>query len=198
MLNFKCVFVAVICCSSATSTIAEVEFSIAGLLGNADQEGKSSGFITISGDDSSIGIRGSMFFNDYAGLELSYHDFGSASESFIYSVGDKITDYLETTSMNLGIVGSIPLGDSFSIDGRLGIARWDFEIRETNSGFPGAELKYDDSGLAVYHGVGVQYRPVDYLILSLEYTVFSFDAFVGALETDQKVENVSLAIGYIF
>lgn len=198
MFNFKGVAVAAIIFSSATSVVAEVEFSVEGLLGRADQENKLNIYPTASGDDTSLGLRAGMSFNKYIGLELSYHDYGEISDSYIDFADDTITDYLDTTSFNVGVVGSIPLGEKFAINGRLGIALWDFDFRETDSSLPGMSFKDDDSGVDAYYGIGVQYSPVEHFQLSLEYTVLGFEAEIGSVDVDQTVENLSLAIGYVF
>ncbi|WP_019531574.1 porin family protein [Dasania marina] len=216
-------------CAATSATFAESQpgFSAELLFGTADQE---SDFTDlggeIDGDDTSVGLRGAYQFNKNFAIELAYKQHGTIDESESYSdsfdwMGEGVVDYtetykteIETKSIDLGFKGMIPLNDSFSLIGRVGITQWDYELTAkysyferytdyTDSSFNGTYSESisdseDDSGTDFYYGIGIQYEFNEHIFAGFEYTITQFDASIGSLEVDQTIKNMSLSLGYKF
>lgn len=185
--------------TTALPSFAESNFSGELLLGTADQETKISGGSSASGDDTSIGIRGAYQFNENIAIELAYQNYGEADDTYIDEFGDTINDKFETTSINLGVKGILPLENGFSLNGRLGVAMWDYELKETDSSFPGVVFNLDDDGTDFYYGIGAQYDFKENVYIGIEYTITEIDlSLLGIVSADHEVKNFSLSIGSKF
>ena len=130
------IVVGVLLGSSALTAVAESGFSGEVLVGTADQE-FSFGSLSTSGDDMSFGIRGAFSLNEHFAVEAAYRIYGEADDTYIDDFGDTINDKLSSTALNLGVKGSIPFDNGISLNGRIGLALWDVELKETDSAFPG-------------------------------------------------------------
>lgn len=67
-----------------------------------------------------LGIQVTDFFS----LEGGYHNFGNFKDSFVVG-GEPVDISLKADGFTLGVTGSLPLGDSFSLFGRAGAFFWD-------------------------------------------------------------------------
>ena len=106
-----------------------------------------SGIGAFNTDDkgSAYSIYGGSFFNPNFGLELGYTDFGNISRGGGTS---------EAQGINLSLVGRVPLGQAFSVTGRLGSTYGRTEVSSVaGSGIqPGKE-----SGFGFSYGLGAEY-----------------------------------------
>ena len=177
---------------------SEPRYSIEGIIGKADQINSGNGLPTISAYESSKGIRTTAMLSNNIALEIAYFDFGEAAESYIDSFSDTITDTLDTNSLNVGLQGAFGISPVVSLTGRVGLALWEFEFSETDSGFPGQIYRDDDQGVDAYYGVGMQFDVSPTVRLSLDYTVLDFSPKIGAVSTDHEIENLSLSAGIRF
>jgi opacity protein-like surface antigen len=197
----------------ATPAIAEIELSV--LFGSADQEVTTDDFTStsnnitstlsipvLSGDDDSIGIRIGFPINDHLTIEGSYQDFGeiktrytatSTSNSGLPDVHINATADFDTTAVAIGAKGILPISDSISLIGRLGLSRWEIDVTQTIEGTSGIASSSDD-GTDIYYGVGAEFNINTTMFVGLEYSVLEFDFF----NAEQKIENIALSIGAKF
>lgn len=180
------------------NAMAEIGGSIEAVIGNADQEAKFSGYEPTSGDDTSIGVRGTVLFNPYFGLEASFFDYGEATDRYIDSYGDTITESTDVSSFGFGARGMIPLGSGFALNARAGVALWDLDYLYTDTYLPGWVLSDDDNGVDFYYGIGVQFDPAEHLRFAIEYTKLDMDVEIYSLDVDHEIENIAFSIGYVF
>lgn len=190
---------ALVLTTMALPSFAESKFSGELLLGTADQETELSVGGSTSADDTSIGIRGAYQYNENVAIELAYHNYGEAESSYIDVYGDTYHDKLETTSVNIGIKGVLPVDNNFSLAARLGLAMWDYTLTGTSAALPGGSLTLEDDGTDIYYGIGAQYDFNEKVFVGVEYTVTELDlSLLGVLSADHEVKNFSLSIGSRF
>lgn len=195
MKIFTLVILAIFASSPA---FAESGSSFEVLLGTADQDTSISGIGGTSGDDMSIGIRGAFALNDDFAFELTYQDYGETDDTYIDEWGDTISDKTSSTALNLGIQGIMPSGSNFSLIGRIGFALWDYEVKETDSAFPGVTFNASDDGNDLYYGIGMQYTANNQFIIGAEYTITEMDVTLFGISVDHEVSNFSLSFGYSY
>lgn len=179
-----------------TASVCHAEGKISGelLVGKADQESEVSG-LSISGGDTSIGIRGSYLFNKNIAIEFAYRDYGESEDSYIDEFGDTITETLETSAIAVGVKGVIPLDNGFSLNGRIGISKWDYDIKETGSALPG---EFTADGTDLYYGIGAQYQFNEKVFIGLQYTITKMDVSLVFVSVDHEVKDISLSLGVNF
>jgi OOP family OmpA-OmpF porin len=106
-----------------------------------------SGIGAFNTDDkgSAYSIYGGSFFNPNFGLELAYIDFGDISRGGGTS---------EAYGANLSLVGRIPVGQAFSLTGRLGSTYGRTEVSSVAaSGITAGK----ESGFGFSYGIGAEY-----------------------------------------
>jgi opacity protein-like surface antigen len=90
--------------------------------------------------------------NRHFAVELGYTDFGKAkSTGFVGGVATQVST--ESTALELVAIGIVPLTDSFSIYGKLGMFRFDSDGTATG-GLTGSS---SDDGFEVTWGLGAEY-----------------------------------------
>lgn len=188
----------VLCAVSIASSAGPYDYSIEGFLGKADQDNAVAGFQTLSGNDSSKGLRGAFAINRVLDLELAYTDFGEAEDSGLDDFGDLITDTLDSSAAQVGIKARLPLGRKVSLIGRAGVALWELDYRQTDSAFPGEAYTDSDEGTDAYFGVGMQVQLEQNLYLGLDYSSLDFTAALGDASTDHEISNFTVSLGYAF
>ncbi|MFC1750416.1 porin family protein [Pseudomonadota bacterium] len=191
---------ALVLATTALPSFAESNFSGELLFGTADQKTEISSLSSSSsGDDTSIGIRGAYQFNERIAIELAFHNYGETDDTYIDSFGDTINDKIETTSINIGVKGVLPLENGFSLAGRLGVAMWDYTLNETDSSLPGFVINSEDDGTDIYYGIGAQYDFNEKVFVGMEYTITEMDvSLFGIVAADHEVKNFSLSVGSKF
>ena len=182
----------------SSPALSQGPFSASIVLGQADQESSVSGLGSVSGDDMSYGLRAAYAFTEYVAVELSYQDFGEAEEGYIDDFGDSINDTMQSSALSAGVRLSVPFQSGFSLLGRAGLSKWDYDFEETDSAFPGEVFKAGDDGTDLYYGVGAEYRFADRMTIGIEYTVFDMDASALRVSIDHEVKNLALSLGVRF
>ena len=131
----------------------------------------------ISVDDSDTGFKifGGFQFNKNWGGEAGYVDFGKATVSGLGLSGD-----VGITAFTFAGTGTLPLGQNFSLLGKLGLAMWD------TSGSAGS----GDSGTDMYYGVGAAYSFNRNLSLVADYEMVDAE--------DDSVSMISVGLRYKF
>lgn len=116
--------------------------------------------ITCNDEDTTWKIFGGYGFNPYFGIELGLVDLGERPAS-VTGLGAATAHFrvLETL-----LVGTLPIGERFSVYGKAGIFQWDADY----SFPPGAAGAADSNGKDFTYGLGVKYRFTRNAALRLE------------------------------
>lgn len=190
--------------SSVMAANVGMPFSAGLLVGQASQKPVYTSSGTPADRDTAIGVRLGYALSDTWAIEAAYHDNGEAKGSYIDSSGDKITDKTNSSSINIGLKKEFVLNEKFSIDGRIGMSFWDWELQETDSNDPGSVAKWTDSGNDVYLGAALSYRIDNNLSISMDYSFSTMGAGIKNVSTgktinvDNELSTTSLAVNYQF
>ncbi|HET9736297.1 MAG TPA: outer membrane beta-barrel protein [Burkholderiales bacterium] len=116
-------------------------------ISNIDVDTAGTGF-GVDGDDTGFKIFGGFQFNKHWGAEVGYLDAGKASVTGPGGSAD-----LSVTALTLAGTGTLPLNESFSLLGKVGLWMWD-------TGCSGAVCvsSYDDSSTDLFYGVGARFN----------------------------------------
>lgn len=139
------------------------------------------GFAGVSCDekDTAWKIFGGYQVNRNFSLELGYASFGEAT---VTGPGGVAT--VEGTAFDLVAVGSLPLADRFSVYGKLGLYRADFEVRNT-LGF-----SEDASENGLTFGVGLRFDFTRNLAARLEWQRYQ--------EVGEDLDVSMMSLGVLF
>lgn len=172
-------------------------FSAEVLLGVANQDTDFGGGDRASGSSTSFGVRGAYTFNPNVAVELSYQYYGSYDDSWQDQFG-WVDETFTSSALMGGLKVSLPLSAGYSVVGRLGAAYWDFELEETDAGFPDDVFVFDDRDLGVYYGIGLQLDITQALFISVEYTGVPMTASLGGYTVKHRTDNLSASLGFRF
>lgn len=135
-----------------------------------------------------VRIAGGYQFTQMFGMEVSYADFGTLENSGslpypwvgINSVKYKISGYA------LHATATLPINDSFSLLGKLGIARSKGEISATSINTPSFNVNDTSSSTKASFGVGAKYAFSDQVDFRVQYDKFGAggDSNVGRARFD--------------
>jgi len=122
----------------------------------ADYCSDSAGLAVSSCDDSdsSFKVFGGYRFTRNFAVEAAYVDLGTLHANGSFS-GLPFDINTELTGVTVQAVGIAPLGDKFSLMGRVGAIFWDLSTSGTVAGFPGST---SDNGVDIALGAGAQYK----------------------------------------
>jgi OOP family OmpA-OmpF porin len=199
--------VGVLAISGMSSVIAAnvgMPFSAGLLVGKASQKPVYTSSGAPADSDIAVGVRLGYALSDTWTFEVAYHDNGEAKGSFIDSYGDKITDTTNSSSINVGLKKEFLLNEKFSIDGRIGMSFWDWELQELDSSDPDSAAKWTDSGNDIYLGAALSYRIDSALSVSVDYSFSTMGAGVKNVSTgknisvDNELSTTSIAVNYQF
>jgi hypothetical protein len=174
-----------------TQTYAQSPLYLEVMVGNAEQTEKFEGLSDISADETSVGFRVGYNILEYLAVELGYHDYGEADDTVSDGFGGSSDEKIETTSVNFGLKGILPLTNGFSLNARLGVFQWDYEYNSNSVGFSGSG---DDDGTDIYYGIGGAYQITEVIGLGIEYTVMDHEASIEGFKFDRELENIALSL----
>ena len=136
---------------------------------NEDLEG-----FKFDSDDTAFKVFGGYNFNQYFAVEASYFDGGNPEETLIAVPGFTGTLEVGITGLAASAIGRIPLGEVFSLYGKLGLASYEADIKGRVNGDVvddgAAEVSDDD----VVYGVGAAFNVGSQFELRAEYEAISF------------------------
>lgn len=136
----------------------------------------------VEGSDTAWEVFGGYELNQYLAFEVGYIDGGSPDDTFL-----GVTVRADTTAIAGSILGSIPIGETFSVYGRAGYMHWESEQVAV---LDGVTIASDDvDGDDPFFGAGVS-ALVDTALVRLEYRVADLD--------DTDLSLISLAIAWRF
>jgi OOP family OmpA-OmpF porin len=119
---------------ASTTVLAEIQpgFYVGAGVGTAtielDEDESVAGF-KFDSDDTAFKIFGGYNVNKYFAVEAAYFDAGKPEETVISVPGARGTIEVGTTGLIVSALGRLPLGDMFSLYGKLGVASYDVEIK---------------------------------------------------------------------
>lgn len=213
----KKIALALIIASATAPSFAENKFTGELLLGNAKQDlnisysfnidGEvESGTESVDGDSTSYGFRGGYQVGRYFALELAHQIYGGYTNSYIDDFDDRISETIETKATRIGIKGILPTSDTFSIIGRIGLAKWDFDINSRDSSTPGEVFKHNEDGQDLYYSIGAEFKFNEQFFAGLEYSMLtmswddksSSDGFSASVDYGHDVNNFTISVGMVF
>lgn len=112
-------------------------------------------------------------FNRYAAVELAYYSGIDTNENVVAS-GVPVNLELRSSAMTLCALGSVPLGDSFALFGRVGLAKEYVHVRATVPGNHFATASSTTEGSDLLYGAGIA-AAFDGATVRLEYGRLNVD-----------------------
>jgi len=143
--------------------------------------GANYGYLQVDGQDDfeddqdAYQLLGGYQFNQYFALEGSYIDFGEYGNDLANA---------DTDGYTAAIKAMFPIGESFSIHGKLGQLWYD-----TQAEVAGLRDDFEDEGLFV--GIGVAYAFTHNLSVTFDYTLYDADLDTGEVFDDIDDANFS-------
>ena len=168
---------------------AKAQAYLGGSIGQSDiDEQIATGLITggsVDGTDSAFKIFGGYMFNRHFGLELAYVDLGEASYSGNF-VGLPVTGgRVELSGVNISALGALPIGERFSLFGKIGLFMWDAEASDTTGGVP---FSAQQDGTDLSFGIGLGYQFTRNLGVRAEWEMF----------TTEDAESSLISVGLLW
>jgi OOP family OmpA-OmpF porin len=152
---------------SPLTAIADSGFFLGGAFGSASLNEDFDG-LTVDSSTTSIRLVAGWRFNDYFAFEGGYHSFGDFEDTV--DIGGIPTDVsVKADGWTLGGVGSIPIGDQFSLFGRVGAFFWDGDAEVNNITVATPE----DSNL--FLGAGADYAFTEKFSLTGDWTRYELE-----------------------
>lgn len=154
--NFVISLLALSSLAAAPQVSARGPFYVGGSAGRSeiDNEIVFPGLITsgtVDGKNTGYKIFGGYEFNQYFAVEISLLDLGRAKYSGFY-VGAPVTSgKVDVVGLNGSAVGMVPVSESFSLFGKLGVFAWEASWSDVTGGVP---LKAQDNGADLSIGIG--------------------------------------------
>lgn len=152
---------------SPLTAIADSGFFLGGAVGSASLNEDFDG-LTVDSSTTSIRLVAGWRFNDYFAFEGGYHSFGDFEDTV--DIGGTPTDVsVKADGWTLGGVASIPIGDQFSLFGRVGAFFWDGDAEVNNITVATPE----DSNL--FLGAGADYAFTEKFSLTGDWTRYELE-----------------------
>jgi OmpA-OmpF porin, OOP family len=178
--------------SSSTSALAQrwatEKFYAGGSFGQSDIETTIASPLitsgTVDGKDNAFKIFGGLQFHPNWAVEVAYIDLGTVRYSGTFpflGVSLPVTNgTIDVDGFSAGIVGSLPLGQAFSVHGKFGFWGYEQVARDTTGGFPFNETANDGD---IYFGVGIAYQMTKTVGVRLEWEQYHMNADKANLAT---------------
>lgn len=145
-------------------------------------------------EDSSLKIFAGRQVSENLGFEFGYIDFGEAD--VLDNVGD--TADFEATGLTAAVVGTLPLGDKWTLFGKFGVVRWDTDVDINVAPF--GSFSDSEDGIDPMYGFGVKYEFTDRISGRAEFETFQdvgddVDGFTIDGESDIEVLSFGIEVG---
>ena len=167
---------ALACGAALAASQASAQAYLGGSIGQSDiDEQIATGLITggsVDGTDTAFKIFGGYMFNRHFGLEAAYVDLGEASYSGNFGGLPVTGGRVEVSGMNISALGALPIGERFSLFGKIGLFMWDAEASDTTGGIP---FSAQEDGTDVSFGIGLGYQFTRNLGVRAEWEMFTTD-----------------------
>jgi len=171
---------------SPVTTFAEGESSGMYFIGGLGQTtfDYSQGDFNESGTSFRLGIGNKLQGNDNLFWEAYYISYGSADKTYPGDIN------VEVSGSAIALQGLFknPTGEGLAIYGKLGLAKWDGDVKYSEPGFSGSD---SDSGTDIYFGVGLEKALDSQSAFRFEWESISFD-----VEGD-SIDGTSFTLYYV-
>lgn len=117
-------------------------------------------------NDTAWKLYGGYQFNSNFAVEAFYADFGENSATVTVS-GTPVTATAEVSSLGIVGVGILPVSDNIDLFAKVGLYRWDADVKST------VGFSDDDDGVDVMFGLGASYAVTEHLKARVEWEHFS-------------------------
>lgn len=117
-------------------------------------------------------------FMKYLAVEGAYTNFGEATANTIVTAPGAgiVNTTVESEAWTVSALGILPLGDRFSLFGRLGVNFWNVDVSATGTGSGGTASASDsDDGTDWVYGVGAAFSINKNLSVRGEWERYDFD-----------------------
>ena len=161
---------------------ADGNFYVGGSVGSASLSDDFDGF-EVDTDSTAFRLVAGWQFNDYFSLEGGYHNFGEFEQSFDDG-GMPVNIGLKADGFLLGATAAIPLGEKFSLYGRVGSFFWDGDAKINDV----SQAQPEDTNL--YIGAGVKYAFSNRWSLLGDWTSYELE------DTRSSVISIGLVFGF--
>jgi len=161
----------------------DAELSLLGLTSSTSTDDTDTGWKAFAG----------YRFMKYLAVEGAYTNFGEATANSIVTAPSAgvVNTTLESDAWTLSALGILPLGDRFSLFGRVGVNFWNIDVSATGTGSGGTATASDsDDGTDWVYGVGATYSLTKNLGVRGEWERYDFD--------DGDVDLLSAGISWNF
>lgn len=177
---------------ASTTALAATQpgFYVGAGVGKATTEIESDGTSEFDSDDTSFKVFGGYNFNQYFAVEAAYFDGGKPEETVIAVPGARGTIDISTTALIASVLGRVPVGDIFSVYGKLGLASYETELKGRVNG--DVVTGDDDSDDGVAYGVGAAFNIGPSFELRAEYEAFSGSFF------DSDIDVTALTVNALY
>lgn len=148
-----------------------------------------------STDDSDTGWKAFAGYRvmKYLAVEGAYTNFGEATANSIITAPSTgvVNTTLEADAWTVSALGILPLGDKFSLFGRVGVNFWNIDVSATGTGGGVTATASDsDEGTDWVYGVGATYSITTNLSVRGEWERYDFD--------DGDVDLLSAGVSWNF
>ena len=134
---------------------------------------------SIEGKDNGFKIFGGGYFSPRFGAELAYVDLGEATYSGDFFGSAVTAGKVGIWGYNLAALVRFPLGERFSLFGKLGVFLWESEQSDLTDGAPTSSTTRGWDGGSF--GIGVAWRFTDNLSARVEFEQFPVDTSDASL-----------------
>jgi OOP family OmpA-OmpF porin len=108
--------------------------------------------VDVDDTDTGFKIFGGYSFNRNLAIEVSYFDLGEVSGGFSDPFIGNVSFDVGVSGLNASVVGRLPVSETFSLFGKLGIASYDLDAHATIAGVGSASDSQSESDMT--YGVG--------------------------------------------
>jgi len=168
---------------------ASAQAYLGGSIGQSEiDEQIATGLITggsVDGTDSAFKIFGGYMFNRHFGLEAAYVDLGEASYSGNFGGFPVTGGRVKVSGVNISALGALPIGEQFSLFGKIGLFMWDAEASDTTGGAP---FSAQQDGTDLSFGIGFGYQFTRNLGVRAEWEMF----------TTEDAESSLISVGLLW
>lgn len=179
--------------TASGSSLAAVEWQAEVLLGRAKQYATSRQLLTTPhGQDVSYGLRLGGYFFRHLGVDVTYFGYGAIDNSTLNSYYYEQNTKVQSTAVQIGIVGELPIGERLLLKGRVGqsFSKSKLEFFDADK-IPG-QFSRTASGQDPFLSIGTALKVQDNMWISLEYNYSELKHSVMGMDYENAVENLSL------
>jgi OOP family OmpA-OmpF porin len=176
---------------SAGASRIDDDIAMGGLITSGTVDGSTTGFKIFGGY---------QFFDNFA-LDLALVDLGKAKYSGTFFNTPVTGGTVDIWGLNISAVGILPVSESFSVFGKVGVFAWEADAKDTTGGIP---FSTSETGADFSFGLGMSYSFTKHWSVRFEWERFKVgggeDAYTGQSNStgSAHVDLLSLGVAYRF